>query len=138
MVSRIFGLSLVLFGAGALFAQEPAEASPVPASTADSSAASGGVEEQEVSLKAIGPNMLHDQVRIWTFPAKVVTGHHVLPTVAVLGVTGGLIAADPTTGKFFRRHEDTFAGLSDHLTESVSTTGSLLTPAAFYLTGLVR
>ena len=82
--------------------------------------------------------MLHHQARIWTFPAKVVTGHHIVPTLAVLGVTGGLIAADPTTGKFFRRHEDTFGGFNDRFPESVGTTGSLLTPAVFYLTGLVR
>jgi membrane-associated phospholipid phosphatase len=58
--------------------------------------------------------------------------------VAVLGVTGGLIAADPTTGKFFRRNEDTFQGFNKRLPESVGTAGSLLTPAAFYLTGLIR
>jgi membrane-associated phospholipid phosphatase len=126
MVSRVIGLSLCLCGIGALAAQDDPQ----------NTAAEG--DEQEVSVKTIGPNLWHDQVRIWTFPAKVVTGHHVIPTVAVLGVTGGLIAADPTTGRFFRRHEATFAGLSDHLTESASTTGSLLTPAAFYLTGLVR
>jgi membrane-associated phospholipid phosphatase len=95
-------------------------------------------QESEISLKTIGPNMLRDQARIWTFPAKVVTGHHVLPTLAVLGVTGGLIAADPTTGKFFRRHEDTFGGFNDRFPESVGTTGSLVAPAAFYLTGLIR
>ena len=61
-----------------------------------------------------------------------------VPTLAVLGVTGGLIATDPTTGKFFRRHEDTFSGFNKHLTETVGTTGSQLTPTAFYLTGLVR
>ena len=95
-------------------------------------------EEREVSLKTIGPNMLRDQGRIWTFPAKVVRGRHLIPTVAVLGVTGGLIAADPTTGRFFRRHEDSFSGLNEHLTESASTAGSLAAPAAFYFTGLVR
>jgi membrane-associated phospholipid phosphatase len=95
-------------------------------------------EEREVSLKTIGPNILHDQVSIWTFPAKVAKGRHLLPTVAVLGVTGGLIVSDPYTGKFFRRHEDSFSGLNEHLTESVGTAGSLGTPAVFYLTGLIR
>ena len=94
--------------------------------------------EPEVSLKTIGPNILHDQARIWMFPARVATGHHILPTVGVLGVTGGLIAADPTTGRFFRRHEDSFSGLNEHLTETVGTSGSLGTPAVFYLAGLIR
>jgi len=97
-----------------------------------------GPEEREVSLKTIGPNLLHDQASIWTFPAKVVRGRHVLPTVAVLGITGGLIVADPYTGRFFRRHEDSFSGLNEHLTETVGTAGSLGTPAVLYLTGLIR
>jgi PAP2 superfamily len=126
MVTRNCGLSLLLLWVGPLVAQEePKNPGPDP-------------ETREVSLETIGPNLLQDQARVWRFPAKVLTGHHVVPTLAVVGVTGGLIAADPTTGKFFRRHEDTFSGLNEHLTESVGTTGSLLTPAAFYLTGLVR
>jgi len=124
MVSRIYGLPLLLC-AGTIWAQEPSSQPP-------------DTQETEVSLKTVGPNVLHDQARIWTFPARVVTGHHVVPTLAVLGVTGGLIAADPTTGKFFRQHEDTFGGFSGRFPESVGTTGSLLAPAAFYLTGLVR
>ena len=143
---RICGLSLLLLAASTLRAQPQSSDPPNDAEVrdvpADPSGEAKGLprdrEEREVSLKTIGPNMLHDQLRIWTFPAKVVTGRHLLPTFAVLGVTGGLIAADPTTGRFFRRHEDSFAGLNEHLTESASTTGSLLTPAALYLTGLVR
>src|ERR1044071_8413710 len=121
MVSRIccFGL---IFCAGAIMAQDQAP---------DQQDQPAAQDEQETTLKTVGPDLLHQQARIWTFPAKVVTGHHVVPTLAVLGVTGGLIAADPTTGKFFRRHEDTFDGFSSHLPESVGTTGSLMTPAVF-------
>jgi len=129
MVSRIRLFSLVFFCAISVIAQE---LSPNPEDPANDA------EQPEATLKTVAPDLLHQQIRIWTLPAAVVTGHHVLPTVAVLGVTGGLIAADPTTGKFFRRHEDTFEGFSSHFPESVGTTGSLLTPAAFYLTGLIR
>ena len=123
MRSGTFGLTLIC--AAILAAQDP---------PADPVAEPG----PEISLKTIGPNILHDQARIWMFPARVATGRHVLPTIAVLGVTGGLIAADPTTGRFFRRHEDSFSGLNEHLTETVGTSGSLGTPAAFYLAGLIR
>jgi membrane-associated phospholipid phosphatase len=131
---QLSGLPILLLAASTLAAQ-PQPADPVEP---ESEQVSASPPEREVSLKTFGPNLLRDQARIWTFPAKVVTGHHSVPTAAVLGVTGGLIAADPTTGRFFRRREDTFVGLNERLTESASTTGSLLTPAVFYLTGLVR
>ncbi len=130
MRARILGL---IFCAAILAAQDPA---PDPPDASEPQAAPE--PEREVSLKAIGPNILHDQARIWMFPARVATGHHVLPTAGVLAVTGGLIAADPTTGRFFRRHEDSFSGLNQHLTETVGTSGSLGTPAVFYLAGLIR
>jgi len=135
MMFRAVVLPLLL-----LVSLRPAHPQPVEAPADPLEAPEQVIEgsDREVSLKTIGPNILHDQVKIWTFPTKVVRGRHLLPTVAVLGVTGGLIAADPTTGRFFRRREDTFAGLNEHLTETASTTGSLLTPAAFYLTGLIR
>ncbi len=123
----------MIFCVGVLAAQDPP---PDPPEAPEQQAAPE--PEREVSLKSIGPSILRDQARIWMFPEKVATGHHVLPTVAVLGVTGGLIAADPTTGRFFRRHEDSFSGLNEHLTETVGTSGSLGTPAAFYLAGLIR
>src|ERR1041384_5306547 len=128
MKARITGVSLVvLLAAGALAGQDVGQDTPAARLGPDDPGVKQAQDPDDhpVSLKTFGPNVLDDQRHIWTFPAGLVKGRHLMPTVAVLGVTGGLIAADPTTGRFFRRHEDTFAGLSDHLTEAVGTTGSL-------------
>jgi len=93
--------------------------------------------EREVSIKTFGSNLLSDQKRIWTFPAKVATGKHVLPTVAVLGITGALVPADPNVARFVRRNSTSFDDFNNALVERNTTTATLLTPAAFYVAGLI-
>src|ERR1700675_4294254 len=44
--------------------------------------------------KQVGPNALRDQKTIWLFPVSVAQGHHLKPTLALIGVTAGLIALD--------------------------------------------
>src|SRR5437660_2486698 len=97
-------------------------------------------EERDVSInpKKFAANFFSDQKMIWTFPAKVVTGSHWIPTVAILGGTAGLVALDPAEGRFFRRHGGSFQGLNDTFSESHTTATTLLTPAAFYAAGLIR
>src|SRR6266849_8941379 len=65
-------------------------------------------EEREVSWKRMLPNILDDQKRIWLFPTQVARGHHLVPAVAVLGVTAGLTAADPVEARYFRANSDSY------------------------------
>src|SRR3954454_23368509 len=65
-------------------------------------------EGRTVSLKSFARNFFSDQKMIWTFPAKLATGKHVVPTLAVLGGTAAVVVAvDPTEGRYFRRHTST-------------------------------
>jgi len=59
--------------------------------------------DRPVSWKLMLPNILSDQKHIWTFPARLAHGHDWLPTIAVLGTSGGLFALDPIEGTYFRR-----------------------------------
>jgi membrane-associated phospholipid phosphatase len=81
--------------------------------------------------------MLQDQARIWTYPARFVTGEKWMATTAVLGGTAGLIAVDPTEGAYFRR-TSTFQPYNNVFTSQATLAGILATPAAFYIAGRLR
>jgi membrane-associated phospholipid phosphatase len=94
--------------------------------------------EREVSLKKIVPNFLSDQKNIWLFPTRVARGSHLFPTLAVLGVTAALVAADPAEGRYFTGNRDTYHGFNHIFTGTTTTAGMLAIPAAFYVVGLIR
>lgn len=115
--------------------QAPQDQAPAAAQTTPEG------EERDVSLnvKKFAGNFFSDQKMIWTFPAKVATGSHLLPTFAIVGVTAGIAAGvDPAEGRFFRRHGESFDSLNSALSEHRTTAATLLTPAALYAAGLIR
>src|SRR5260370_39581314 len=58
-------------------------------------------KDRPVSLKLLLPNLLNDQKRIWTFPARLAEGQALIPTAAVLGITAGPLAFHPTEPSYF-------------------------------------
>ena len=70
--------------------------------------------DRPVSWKLLLPNLISDQERIWSFPARLVQGQNWIPTAAVLGTTAGLLALDPTEAAYFRR-TSTFQGSTTFL-----------------------
>ena len=56
--------------------------------------------------KKIVPNFFSDQARIWTFPVRLAEGRGWKPTLAVVGITGGLLVADPHVAGYFRTHNN--------------------------------
>jgi hypothetical protein len=66
------------------------------------------VLERDVSLKKILPNFWDDQKKIWSFPAQVAKGSHLLPVFAVLGTTAALTTADPVEARYFRSNSSSF------------------------------
>jgi membrane-associated phospholipid phosphatase len=85
-----------------------------------------------------GPSFFSDEAKIWSFPVKAVgTGHHLLPTLAVAGITAGLVFVDPTEGKYFRQHAATFHTFNNVLSEKNTDYAILGTPALFYFGGLI-
>jgi membrane-associated phospholipid phosphatase len=111
---------------------EPDQA-PAPSPTLQPTA---GVD-RPVSWKLLVPNLISDQERIWSFPARLVQGQNWIPTVAVLGATAGLIAADPTEGAYFRRTA-TFHGFNNIFTGNATLIGIMATPISLYGGGLIR
>src|SRR5882724_5341 len=92
---------------------------------------------QPVTWKNLPRRVLGDQKLVWLFPMHLAQGQYLLPTLGVVGATGGLIAADPhilvhlrnTTA--FHEFDEIFSGTN---------TGAFtaLVPATFYVYGLVR
>jgi membrane-associated phospholipid phosphatase len=95
------------------------------------------VVDRPVSWKLLLPNILNDQERIWTFPARLVQGQNWVPTAAVLGTTAGLIALDPTEAGYFR-NTSTFHGFNNIFTGNATVVGTILAPVSLYAVGLIR
>ena len=92
---------------------------------------------QPVTWKNLPKRVLGDQKLVWLFPMHLAQGQHLLPTLGVVGATGGLIVADPhilvhvrnTTA--FHEFDEIFSGTNTGVVTA-------LVPATFYIYGLVR
>ena len=82
-------------------------------------------------------NILHDQKKIASFPVSVAHGHHLLPTFAVVGITAGLIAADPSDTPYFRRTA-TFQGFNRDFSGRNTGLAIALAPTSLYAIGFLR
>jgi membrane-associated phospholipid phosphatase len=83
------------------------------------------------------PDLLHDQKQIWLFPVSVAHGHHLKPTLAVVGITAGLLALDAPSGKYFQKTQS-FNGFNRAFSGPHTALATELFPAAFYIVSLVR
>jgi membrane-associated phospholipid phosphatase len=90
-----------------------------------------------MSLKQLPMNILRDQKSLLLFPEGLAQGHHWLPTIAVVGVTAGLLAADPHDVAYFRR-TNTFHTFNQVFNGNVTAAEIGLVPASLYLIGLAR
>ena len=93
--------------------------------------------EQPVSWKLLLPNLISDQERIWTFPARLVQEQNWISTTAVLGTTAGLLALDPTEAAYFRR-TSTFRSFNNIFTGNATVVGTIAAPVSLYAIGLIR
>lgn len=124
----------VLLAASALL---PAARAQDQSATGEQNTSTTPAANRDVSWRELPGNLLHDQKTIWTFPAKIVHGKHLVPFFVVTGVTAALIAADSHEVPTLRRGLQ----LQDFNTAFSSRTTSLTTalfPAPFYALGLLR
>jgi membrane-associated phospholipid phosphatase len=93
--------------------------------------------DRPVSWRLLVPNILSDQERMWSFPARVVQGQSWIPTVAILGATAGLVALDPTEASYFR-HTSSYHGFNNIFTGNATVIGTIVAPVSLYAIGLFR
>jgi membrane-associated phospholipid phosphatase len=118
-------------------ADNPSLPQPDPANPQANSNGTGATSDPDISWKHLPMRVLQDQKELWLFPTQLARGRHWVPTLAVVGVTGALIAADPHLEPHFRNNP-----AFDETSEIFSTTNTGIVeagvPAAIYLTGLLR
>jgi membrane-associated phospholipid phosphatase len=90
-----------------------------------------------ISWKLMPTNVIADQKRIWSFPARLIHGQNWAPTAAVLGATAGLVLFDPSEAGYFRR-TPSFQGFNNIFTGHVTAIGTGAVPASLYAIGLIR
>ena len=105
---------------------------PIPAQANE-----GSSDWRELSWRQLPKNFLSDQKNLWLFPGSLAQGRHWLPTVAVVGVTAGLLAADPHDVSYFRRTA-TFHAFNQAFSGKITALEIGLVPASFYVIGLGR
>ena len=93
--------------------------------------------DRPVSWKLLLPNILSDQERVWSFPARLAQGKNWLPALAVVGTAAGLVALDPTEASFFRG-TSRFNGFNNTFTGNATVIGTIAAPVSMYGIGLVR
>jgi membrane-associated phospholipid phosphatase len=91
----------------------------------------------DISLGQLPKKILSDQKDIWLFPVSLARGRHWLPTIAVVGGTAGLLAADPHDVSYFRQ-TTTFHSFNQAFSGKITAAEIGVVPASFYLIGLVR
>jgi membrane-associated phospholipid phosphatase len=82
-------------------------------------------------------NLASDQKKIWLFPFQLARGNHLLPTVAFVGATAGVVALDPLDEPYFRR-TSTFGGFNRIFSGNATLYATLGAPVSLYAAGLLR
>jgi PAP2 superfamily protein len=134
----LLAFAAFLIGSLPLAAQEkPDTPETSPTTSGAASAACCSDIGRSVSLRQLPGNLLADQKDIWLFPTKLAGRKHIWPTIAVVGITAGLVASDPHSAPPFR-NTTSFSGFNRVL--SSTNTGAFIAavPAAMYAIGWAR
>jgi len=137
-LSTKLAVALVAFSAlAAPFRAAGQTADPDRTPSASPTSAPPPAYERPISWKLLLPNLIHDQARIWSFPARLGRGHAWIPTAAVLGATAALVALDPAEAAYFHRTR-AFQGFNKIFTGNATSLGTIAAPVSLYAIGLIR
>jgi membrane-associated phospholipid phosphatase len=110
-----------------------------PSQTARShDGASGSPSERAVTWRSLPRDFLHDQKDIWLFPVQLAKGRHFVPTLAIAGVTAGLIVADPHAMPYFRSHARNLDDINDVFDAYITTGEVVAVPGSLLVAGYLR
>lgn len=97
----------------------------------------GATKDPDISWKHMPMRMLEDQKHLWLFPTQLARGRHWVPTLAITGATGILIATDPHSEPYFRNNS-AFEETSEIFSTGNTAIVEFGFPAVVYVTGLLR
>ena len=91
--------------------------------------------DRDVSWKELIPNILEDQKQIWTYPARSLEGHNIIPTVTIAGAaTATILWGDPTGAHYFR-NTNQFHDFNSIFASTNTSLAIALAPAPLYVAG---
>jgi hypothetical protein len=94
--------------------------------------------DRKVSWRSLPKDFLHDQKKIWLFPAELAKGKHWIPTLAIAGGTAVLIATDKNTMPYFRNHQGQLDDLNDGFNSYITSAEVIAVPATLMIAGYAR
>jgi len=124
---------------GAVAQVSNSELPDAPSETVFSPHQSGDpASNRRVTWRSLPKDFLHDQKQIWLFPTQLAKGRHWVPTLAITGVTGVLIATDKYTMPYFRNHQTQLDDLNDAFDAYITTAEVIAVPASLMIAGYAR
>lgn len=94
--------------------------------------------EREVTLRSLPMDFLHNQKDIWLFPLQLAKGRHLVPALAIVGVTAGLIASDSHSMPYFQSHAQNLDDINDVFDSPITAAEIVAVPASLLVSGYVR
>ena len=94
--------------------------------------------DREVTWGSLPGDFLRDQKAIWLFPGQLAKGRHWIPTLAIVGVTAGLIVADPHAMPYFQSHAGNLDDINDTFDSTITTAEVIALPASLMAAGYLR
>jgi membrane-associated phospholipid phosphatase len=94
--------------------------------------------EREVSWRSLPKDFLHDQKEIWSFPVQLGKGRHLVPTLAISALTGGLIVADAHAMPYFESHARNLDDINDVFDPLITTGEVVALPLSLLIAGYAR
>ena len=93
--------------------------------------------DRPISWTLMFPNLIADQKRIWSFPARLAQGQSWISSSIILGTTAGLVALDPAEARYFQR-TPTFRRFNAIFTGNATAIGTVAVPVSLYAVGLLH
>jgi hypothetical protein len=94
--------------------------------------------DRKVSWRSLPKDFLHDQKKIWLFPAELAKGKHWVPTLAITAGTAVLIATDKYTMPYFRNHQGQLDDVNDAFDAYITSAEVIAVPASLMIAGYAR
>jgi len=88
--------------------------------------------------KSLTPDLLHEQKSLWIFPVSIVRGHHLKPTLALLGATALLTTVDAHDAKWVRNSLQPLHGFNNAFSGYNTATATEAFASAFYIAAIAR
>jgi membrane-associated phospholipid phosphatase len=94
--------------------------------------------DREVTWRSLPKDFLHDQKGIWLFPMQLGKGRYWVPTLAISGITAGLIVADPHAMPYFQTHARNLDDINDVFDSTITSAEVIAVPVSLMVAGYLR